>query len=237
MLSRADLIELYWRRRKTLKAIGKEQAVSAAAVWKWIRDQKVARRSRSQVQLARSNPAQLFHIAVRSKSAALLHSVGIMLYWCEGTHREKRGRLVNTLAFTNSNERMLIIWLRFLREICHVRKEKIRVRLYLHPYQNVGRLRRHWSKVLGVPLQQFENVTVTKQRHSKRNRPDYQGTVKIKVHSQALVQQLLFLIGDVQRRLTGSSAGFMGVDLKRTKEPNPISSVASYTRPINAGGS
>lgn len=208
MLSRADLVDLYWRRRKTLKAIGRQQGVSAAAVWKWMRLRKVDRRSRSQVQLVRSDPAQLFHIAARSKSASLLQWVGIVLYWCEGTHREKRGRLVNTLAFTNSNGQMLLIWLRFLREICHVRKEKIKVRLYLHPYQDVEKMRRHWSKVLGVPPKQFEGVTITKQRHSKRNRPDYQGTVKVKVHSQALVQQLQSLIEGMQQRLAGRRIGF-----------------------------
>jgi hypothetical protein len=223
MISRADLVRLYWRQGKTLKAIGKLEGVSAAAVWKWMREQKVARRSRSQVQLARSNPAQTFHVAAHSKSALFLQSVGTILFWCEGTHREKRGRLVNTLAFTNSNEQMLVIWLRFLREICHVREEKVRVRLYLHPYQDAVRLRRHWSKVLKVPIKQFESVTVTTQHHSKRNRLNYQGTVKIKVHNQALVQELQSLIVGVQRQLTGSSAGFIDVDLKRVEEPYPVS--------------
>ena len=205
MVSRSRLISLYWRRRETLRAIGKRYGVSATTIWDWMRQLKVQRRSRSVALMNRYNPRSPFRIRPLSSEMDFLRCAGAVLYWCEGTHRDKRGRRVTTLAFTNADQDALKVWLRFLRNVCHLREDKIRVRLYLHQDQNPKRLLRYWSALLRVPPRQFEHVTFTASSlsRSKRNHADYHGTVKIKVHSLALVQQVQQWALEVQQRLLG----------------------------------
>ena len=205
MISKHKLIQLYWTQRKPLKSIGQRYQVSTTAVWKWMRQLKVERRSKSQALLVRYNPTPPFQIRALSPQQEFLCHVGTLLYWCEGTHRDKRGRRVPTLTFTNSDEKALRIWLRFLREVCHLREDKLRVRLYLHQDQHQPELLRYWSAVLNVSPRQFERATVTASSiaKSKRNRSNYHGTVKIKVHSVALVEQVRQWIEALQHQLLG----------------------------------
>lgn len=206
MLSDAGLFQLYWQEKKTLKEIGRQHGVSATAVWKRMRRLRLNRRSMSEALVNRHNPVPPFCIVEGFPKQQSLWWVGTALYWCEGTHRDKVGKEPNTATFTNANERALKIWLKFLLKGCGVRQKKLRVRLYLHPDQDELALKRYWSKVLGVPLSQFEHTTWTKKKPSKRNHANYRGTVKIKVHSKALVQQLRSWLDELQHLLLGEVA-------------------------------
>ena len=201
MLSRRILNDLYWRKNKTLVEIGKKYRVSATAVWKRMRQLGLNRRSKSQATFNHYNPTPAYRIDGSFPGKEPLWWVGTLLYWCEGTHRDKKGKEPNTLAFTNSDEKALRLWLKFLFKACRVRKEKIRVRLYLHPDQKILQLKKYWSLVLNIPSSQFEQTSVTQSKKSKRNHPNYRGTVKIKVHSKNLVQQLKIWVTEVQGRL------------------------------------
>ncbi|MDP1853826.1 MAG: hypothetical protein Q8L26_06470 [Candidatus Omnitrophota bacterium] len=74
---------------------------------------------------------------------------GLMLYWAEGTFHG------NTVDFANSNPEMIKVFLRFLREICGVQEERLRIYLYAYSYQNIDQLKIYWHKITQIPLNQF----------------------------------------------------------------------------------
>lgn len=50
---------------------------------------------------------------------------------------------------------MILIFLRFLRDICGIDESKLRVYLYCYADQKIGRLISFWSKITGIPSSQF----------------------------------------------------------------------------------
>jgi hypothetical protein len=74
---------------------------------------------------------------------------GIMLCWGEGT--KEHGKVV----LHNSDPAMIALFARFLREICGVHEDRLRVTLHLYPDQDASALKRYWSTITGVPVSQF----------------------------------------------------------------------------------
>lgn len=81
----------------------------------------------------------------------MLKSVGVTLYWGEGYKTKKS----NGIDLANSDVSMIMVFLRFLREICGVNENRIRVLLYCYANQDPKKLVRFWSKATGIPHKQF----------------------------------------------------------------------------------
>ena len=75
--------------------------------------------------------------------------VGAALYAGEGS---KRGTEVR---FANSDPRMIVVFLAWLRRFFDVDEERLRVRLYLHEGLDLDAANRFWSEVTGIPVAQF----------------------------------------------------------------------------------
>lgn len=183
-LNKKLLEGLYYKKKKSLKQIGKKFGLHPFSVSNLLDKFGIKRRDRSAATYNYFNKQECFHIRKDSSvQLEFLKNVALALYWCEGTGDRKGAKRNTTLAFTNTDKDMLNIWLKFLLEICGLRKYKIRVRLYLHKNQNGNELKKHWANVLKIPLSQFENVSYTKKISTREN---YKGTVKIKVHNLKL---------------------------------------------------
>ena len=187
-----QLRRMYYDEKKTLKEIGSFYNVSASTVVKRMDKCGLKRRGRSEVAYLHYNKTECFNINVNGKE--LLKNIGLALYWYERTNYKRNNKKNGTLAFTNSNLNMLKIWLKFLRDICNLKEEKIRARIYVHKNQNGPKLKRYWSRKLGVPLGNFENVSYTKKNSL---RPTYKGTVKIKVHNIKLFDIIKDMISEM----------------------------------------
>lgn len=188
-LNKATLQRMYFVKKMTLKEIGDFYDISHSAVAKKMDNFNLKRRNASEANYILHNKSECFR--VNNRKNQLLRNAGLMLYWCEGTKRDKIGRNNRTLAFTNTNMEMLKIWIRFLLDICSVSLGKIRVRVYVHMNQNGEHLKRYWSRKLNIPLKNFENISYTKKTTVNR---EYKGTVKIKVHNIklfAIIQQMI----------------------------------------------
>jgi len=79
-----------------------------------------------------------------------LKLAGLMLYWAEGS---KRSKCVVDLA--NCDEKMISIFLKFLRTIYGVNEDKLRVYLYCYTDQNPNKLVDYWSELTKIPVSQF----------------------------------------------------------------------------------
>ena len=123
---------------------------------------------------------------IRSPSPYELKIAGAALYWGEGNKSQG-------LAFSNSDPELVKFMMKWFREICQVPNKKIRACLYLHTGQNEKKMKKYWSRITSVPLNQF-NKTIFKEEGSasrKYSQSQYQGTIKIQIHDEDLKHRIL----------------------------------------------
>lgn len=121
--------------------------------------------------------------------------IGASLYWGEGT-KESKKKNQTQLAFTNSDPKMVMVFIRFVREILEVPEEKIRSGIYLYPGISESEARQFWSSVTGLPKDRFYIMRfVSKASKGKRqqNRLPH-GTNIIKVSKRTIFYKVVGMI-------------------------------------------
>ncbi|MFH1826382.1 MAG: hypothetical protein ABH823_03735 [bacterium] len=113
-----------------------------------------------------------------------LFLLGLMLYWAEGT---KEG---GTVAFTNSDPKMIKIMMRWFRKICAVPEEKFRILVFIHSLQVNDNWREAWAIITGVPLSQFIKPFIKPSITNHRKNKLYNGTCAIRISSSDLLVRI-----------------------------------------------
>jgi len=115
-----------------------------------------------------------------------LEMKAITMYWCEGT---KIGR---TVDFTNTDLDMLKIWISYLRSRKDIEPKRIKIQVMTYPDADVTETKKFWSRKLGIPLEQFNQVFVksTKSAGTYKNKKNM-GTVKIRYNSKKLMEDIV----------------------------------------------
>ena len=105
------------------------------------------------------------------------------LYLTEGNLKNK-----NSVRFSNSDPAIIKIFVKFLKVICGVPEEKIKISLIVYPDISAQNAKDYWSKFLNLPLGQFTKTTVLKDRqnHSSKKHSEF-GTVTVYVHNTKLL--------------------------------------------------
>jgi len=114
-----------------------------------------------------------------------LKSMLAMLYWAEGT--KARG----TLAFANTDPSLVLLFLTLLRKCYEIDENKLRVRLHLHYYHKVSRVKGFWSKLLNIPESKFGKIYFKPRSKTKRFRHNFMGVCFIKYYSEDLRFEIL----------------------------------------------
>lgn len=128
-----------------------------------------------------------------------LFITGLMLYWAEGDKRSGR------LQFSNSDPDMIKLMMKWFRKFCNVPEEKFRIGLFIHTLHVREDCLDFWSKVTGLPLNQFNKPYVKPTIFSNRKNKLYEGTCVIRVHSRDLLSKILGWIEGVKISFLGSS--------------------------------
>lgn len=132
-----------------------------------------------------------------SRELQRLKSAGVMLYWGGGT---KRGTSV-TLA--NSDPKMILVFVRFLREVCQVDEKRIRIGLHHYRDHDVEKLRTFWSRLTKIPTTQFDKPFLHlggNANGSYRTKSEY-GTVLLRYSDMKLLNLLISWIEEYQKDL------------------------------------
>ena len=117
--------------------------------------------------------------------------LGIALYWAEGS-KEKEEKPGSSVRFTNSDARMVKLFLVWLLDIAKVTKEKIHFSIYIHANQAdyIDRQRIYWSEQTGFDLSCFNRVYY-KVHRLKTNRinigDSYHGVLNVNVRSSSVL--------------------------------------------------
>jgi len=83
-----------------------------------------------------------------------LKLLGAMAYWTEGSKTQD-----NQVKFTNSNPKTIKFILKWLKEICLVPDEKLRVHLRIHGDINKKDIEQYWVGLTGISLNRFYKTT------------------------------------------------------------------------------
>lgn len=114
---------------------------------------------------------------------------GIALYAGEGDKGEGKG------AFTNSNPFYIKFMMEWFKEFCNLPMSKFRGAIWLHEGLDEGESKQYWSKLTGIPLNQFHKTYIAK------NKPDSK-KVRKNIH-QFGIFAIRFSGSDAQRRILG----------------------------------
>ena len=112
--------------------------------------------------------------------------IGITLYWAEGT-KQKENNVSERVKFSNSDPKMIKVFIDWLQKICKVPKSNIVFRIALHESAK-GRLKeiqKHWSDVTGFSIDGFQKIDWKRHLLStnrKNVKKDYFGVLHVYVN-------------------------------------------------------
>lgn len=106
----------------------------------------------------------------------------IAMYWGEGDKCTK-----GLVRITNTDPQMLVIFRRFLVEICNVPEAKLRGALFLYSDLNESLCREYWVTQVGI--RRFHKTMFLPSRHSSKRLP--YGTCTLTVSSSYLKHKML----------------------------------------------
>ncbi len=89
-----------------------------------------------------------------------LFVAGLMLYWAEGDSKIK-----NPFRLSNTDPRMISLYVKFLTQVLNISKSNIRPTIILYPDLSEKKSIEFWSKIIGVPKSQFYKTQFIKGKH------------------------------------------------------------------------
>ncbi|MCX5686650.1 MAG: hypothetical protein NTW09_04235, partial [Candidatus Omnitrophica bacterium] len=155
----------------TYNEIEKCLNISKSSLSSWLRDVPYVptKDTRERRRLASYNSGQVLHRRKLERVNQIMQSakqevkdlkvedlklLGTMAYWTEGSKTKD-----SLVQITNTDPIFIRFVLKWLREICEVKEEKLRVHLRIHPDTNKKDAENYWSKITGIPLAKFHKTT------------------------------------------------------------------------------
>lgn len=155
-----EVENLYYKKGHSARQVGELFGRSTSRVYDLMRRYRLSRRTSAEtnnIAYLRQKPSFVLKKNLTAKEEKL-KIAGVMLYWAEGTkktHSYKGQSRGSSIDFANSDSEMIKLFLKFLRKICGVNENRLRVYLYCYANQNINFLKKYWHEVTGIPLKQF----------------------------------------------------------------------------------
>ncbi len=115
--------------------------------------------------------------------------IGITMYWAEGS-KEKEYHPGSGIKFGNSDPRMVVVFLKWLNDICKVSNDKIEIEIYIHENSknSIEVVKKYWSKITGFSINRLNKIYYKKNK-IKTNRRNignlYYGGIRVTVKSSS----------------------------------------------------
>lgn len=108
-----------------------------------------------------------------------------LMYWCEGS----KSKNDSEFTFTNPDPVTVAGFLTLLRKALLIDESRFRVKMHLHAYHNENRQKDYWSRITGIPKNQFQS-TYLKQNSGVTIKPNYQGCVHVRYHDVRVARKI-----------------------------------------------
>jgi len=118
---------------------------------------------------------------------------GIMLYEAEGSKS-------TDCKFSNSDYRLIIVFIRFVEKYTLLRRDKnITFELYIHESRSVDldRIKRFWSAKIGIPVEKLRVYWKRNKIISRKENMNYVGQIRIRVYGKKVFGSKLLAISDI----------------------------------------
>ena len=141
--------------------------------------------NRRRTQIIKIENQQIKQVAadeIKPLSKYELLLIGAALYWAEGYNRQDKVPSPY-ISFGNSNPDMVVLFLRFLREVLRIPEEKLRPTVQIHHNIKPESAIKFWARITDIPKDRFL-ITHQTSRASKGRRPRNSlphGTLKLNV--------------------------------------------------------
>jgi hypothetical protein len=183
-LDSEKLNTLYWKNKLSISKIGKIYNLHPTTILKRMKKCNILRRSLSESGFLVNDDKPKFVLKNElSHKEKFLKIAGVMLYCCEGSFKG------NGIDFANSDPRIIVLFLKFLRKICGISEKRLSVYLYAFANQNIDNIKLFWSKKTNIPLAQFTRPYIRRVHNNNNEKMKY-GLIKIRYYDKKLLKVL-----------------------------------------------
>ncbi|MFA5030100.1 MAG: hypothetical protein WC495_00740 [Patescibacteria group bacterium] len=123
-------------------------------------------------------------VSRRSLKNEKLKIAGTMMYWGEGT---KNG---NSVVLSNSDPEMIKLFLKFLRTVCGISENRLRIVLHYYANQEELSLKRYWCRLTRIPLVQFSKSFKHRSLPGSYRQKSVYGTISLRYSDKKLLEVL-----------------------------------------------
>ncbi len=191
-VSKDLLEELYFQRGLSAQEIADRLSVSYHKIAYWMDRHGLERRNRHEASYLRHNPGgEKFALDLGNRE---LFVAGVALYLGEGDKTNP------SLIVTNSDAKVLNLWVRFLEQVCGVPSSRLRGHIDYYEDLDYQSVLAFWSEELGIPPENFERPTLKRGRVSSGQsdgRRNPYGTAHVKFHDAKLKTQMLMWMDEL----------------------------------------
>lgn len=118
-----------------------------------------------------------------------------MIYWGEGT---KSG---NSVVLSNSDPKIIRLFLKFLRVICGVAEKRLRIVIHKYPDHDENKLREFWSNITKIPNSQFCKSFLHNKPTGNYKRISEYGTISLRYSDKTLLEIINRWISEYNEKL------------------------------------
>ena len=194
-----EITESYGKDSLSIGQIATKFKMPASSIAYYLKKHKVEMRSRSEAvttwyitEFSKKPFVLKKNLSQREKALKL---AGVMLYWAEGA---KGG---NAVKFVNSDPAMIKLFLNFLREVCGIYDDRLKLLIHLYPDHNNASLKKFWSGVTGVPESNFyQSYLHVGKKGTYKNKSLY-GTLAVNYSDKKLLTQINSWTKEYQKKL------------------------------------
>jgi len=176
----------------SMREVGEYFGKSTRSIYCAMKRQNIVRRPSSQT---RSKQFELSPLSFNEKlnltsDEQLLNVAGLMLYWGEGAKKNTK-----RVDFANSDPDMILIFLKFLRQIYQIDESRFRIYLYTYRSLPTHQLISYWSNITNIPVSQFSKPYIRAKSELKHDKMQY-GLIHIRYSDIRLFRKIMDGIKD-----------------------------------------
>ncbi|OHA61569.1 MAG: hypothetical protein A2556_02320 [Candidatus Vogelbacteria bacterium RIFOXYD2_FULL_44_9] len=189
--------KLYYEDGFSASQIAKTLGVSLDSTYYFMRRNDLKRRLASESNnliWQKKLPSYVLNNKLGPK-AEQLKNIGVTLYWGEGYKAES----ACGVDFANSDIEMIKVFMRFLREICGIREDRLRIYLYCYSNQKPLDLIKFWSRITKVSPRQFSRPYIRTDFVESKKAKMPHGMIHVRYGDKKLLRQILKWIDDCKQ--------------------------------------
>ena len=188
MFDKETISILYTVNGMSASEIADKYGVSVWKIISFMRRNKIQRRTSAEtlkIQFERKPLSFNKKLNLGKKDRELFIS-GLSVYWAEGSKVNS-----HSVDFANSDEKMLLMFLKVLRKIYRVQESRLRVYIYCFANQDSDKLISYWNMKLKIPKEQFSKPYIRKDFKIEKIGKMPKGLVHIRYYDKKLLRQIL----------------------------------------------